>query len=107
MKKMIISVLCICLLSGCAARGMAQNETKNNTNSNNLSTSALETTIPESTTEPVAEAVAGLDSLSAGKVIWDLERLKIIRVRRSPKGFRKPLENTRQSGFLMMKKRLF
>ena len=89
MKKMIISVLCICLLSGCAARGMAQNETKNNTNSNNLSTSALETTIPESTTEPVAEAVAGLDSLSAGKVIWGFGKIENHSRPQEPEGLQK------------------
>ncbi|MBR1763083.1 MAG: polysaccharide deacetylase family protein [Eubacterium sp.] len=90
MKKLIIPLLCLALLSGCAARGMAQNTQENNTNSNNSSTTALSTTIPESTTSPTAEAVAGLDSLSTSKVVWGFGKIENHAQPQEPKG----LQNT-------------
>ena len=71
MKKLIIPILCLALLTGCAAK----NADKNNTISNN-STTALETTIPKSTTAPTAEAVAGIDSLSTKKVVWGFGKIE-------------------------------
>ena len=90
MKKLIIPIICLCLLSGCAAKGMAENSTKNNTDSNTSSTSALETTIVTSTTEPTAQAVAGLDSLSTNKVIWGFGNIENHAQPQEPKG----LQNT-------------
>ena len=76
MKKLFISLLCLVLLSGCTANYAAQNNGKDITKSNNETTSALETTIVSSTTEPTAQAVAGIDSLSTQKVIWGVGNIE-------------------------------
>lgn len=70
MKKLIIPILCLALLTGCAAKSMNKNTVSNN------QTTALETTIPESTTAPTAEAVAGIDSLSTKKVVWGFGKIE-------------------------------
>ena len=71
LKKIIIPILCLVFLTGCTVKST----NKNNTISNN-STTALETTIPESTTAPTAEAVAGVDALSANKVVWGFGKIE-------------------------------
>ena len=90
MKKIISPILCLALLSGCAAKGMAQNDKENNTDSNINSTSALETTIVTSTTEPTAQAVVGIDSLSTNKVVWGFGNIENHTQPQEPKG----LQNT-------------
>ncbi len=90
MRKLLIPIICLCLLSGCAAKGVNQNSKQNNTNSNTTSTTALETTIPENTTTPTAEAVAGLDSLSTNKVVWGFGKIENHTQPQEPKG----LQNT-------------
>ena len=86
MKKILIPIICLCLLSGCAAKGLD----KNNTNSNIASTTALETTIPDNTTTPTAEAVDGSNSLSTNKVIWGFGNIENHSQPQEPKG----LQNT-------------
>lgn len=63
-QKILLPLLCVCMLFGCA---------KGNTNSNeNITASkkAETTTRAVETTAPTAKAVAGLDSLSTEKVVW-------------------------------------
>ncbi|WP_296078735.1 polysaccharide deacetylase family protein [uncultured Eubacterium sp.] len=63
-QKILLPLLCVCMLFGCA---------KGNTNSNeNITASkkAETTTKAVETTAPTAKAVAGLDSLSTEKVVW-------------------------------------
>ena len=63
-QRILLPVLCVCMLFGCA---------KGNTNSNeNITASkkAETTTKAVETTAPTAKAVAGLDSLSTEKVVW-------------------------------------
>lgn len=63
-QRILLPVLCVCMLFGCS---------KGNTNSNeNITTSkkAETTTKAVETTAPTAKAVAGLDSLSTEKVVW-------------------------------------
>lgn len=63
-QKILLPLLCVCMLFGCA---------KGNANSNeNITASkkAETTTKAVETTAPTAKAVAGLDSLSTEKVVW-------------------------------------
>lgn len=63
-QKILLPVLCVCMLFGCA---------KGNTNSNEnftASKKAETTTKAVETSAPTAKAVAGLDSLSTEKVVW-------------------------------------
>ncbi|WP_297128502.1 polysaccharide deacetylase family protein [uncultured Eubacterium sp.] len=63
-QRILLPVLCVCMLFGCA---------KGNTNSNeNITASkkAETTTKAVETTAPTAKAVAGLDSLSTEKIVW-------------------------------------
>lgn len=63
-QRILLPVLCVCMLFGCA---------KGNANSNeNITASkkAETTTKAVETTAPTAKAVAGLDSLSTEKVVW-------------------------------------
>lgn len=63
-QKILLPLLCVCMLFGCA---------KGNTNSNeNITASkkAETTTKAVETSAPTAKAVAGLDSLSTEKVVW-------------------------------------
>lgn len=63
-QRILLPVLCVCMLFGCS---------KGNTNSNeNITASkkAETTTKAVETTAPTAKAVAGLDSLSTEKVVW-------------------------------------
>lgn len=63
-QKILLPLLCVCMLFGCA---------KGNTNGNeNITASkkAETTTKAVETTAPTAKAVAGLDSLSTEKVVW-------------------------------------
>lgn len=63
-QKILLPLLCVCMLFGCA---------KGNTDSNeNITASkkAETTTKAVETTAPTAKAVAGLDSLSTEKVVW-------------------------------------
>lgn len=63
-QKILLPVLCICMLFGCA---------KGNTNSNENITASKKTettTKAVETSAPTAKAVAGLDSLSTEKVVW-------------------------------------
>lgn len=63
-QKILLSLLCVCMLFGCA---------KGNTNSNENITASKKsetTTKAVETTAPTAKAVAGLDSLSTEKVVW-------------------------------------
>lgn len=63
-QKILLPLLCVCMLFGCA---------KGNTNSNeNITASkkAETTTKAVETTAPTAKAVAGLDSLSTEKIVW-------------------------------------
>ena len=75
MKKIVTTLLCLTLLSGCAAKNINTQIEKNNTESN-ITTTALETTIPENTTQPTAQAVAGIDSLSRKKVVWGFGKIE-------------------------------
>lgn len=70
MKKIFISLLCVAFLCGCTANAKNQDDENNTTSNITESTSAIETTVPESTTNPTAEAVASIDSLSTQKIIW-------------------------------------
>ena len=63
-QRILLSVLCVCMLFGCS---------KGNTNSNeNITTSKKSETTTKAveTTAPTAKAVAGLDSLSTAKIVW-------------------------------------
>lgn len=63
-QRILLPVLCVCMLFGCA---------KGNTNSNENITASKKsetTTKAVETTAPTAKAVAGLDSLSTEKVVW-------------------------------------
>lgn len=63
-QKILLPLLCVCMLFGCA---------KGNTNSNENITASKKTettTKAVETTAPTAKAVAGLDSLSTEKVVW-------------------------------------
>lgn len=63
-KKILLPLLCVCMLFGCA---------KGNTNSNENITASKKTettTKAVETSAPTAKAVAGLDSLSTEKVVW-------------------------------------
>ena len=63
-QRILLSVLCVCMLFGCS---------KGNTNSNeNITTSKKSETTTKAveTTAPTAKAVAGLDSLSTEKIVW-------------------------------------
>lgn len=63
-QRILLPVLCVCMLFGCS---------KGNTNSNeNITASkkAETTTKAVETTAPTAKAVAGLDSLGTEKVVW-------------------------------------
>lgn len=89
MKKLIIPIICLCLLGGCASKGLADKRVKNNTESNISSTTALETTIPESTEMPTAQAVAGLNSLSTKKVVWGFGKIENHAQPAEPSGLQK------------------
>ena len=101
MKKLIIPILCLALLTGCAAK----NTNKNNTNSNN-STTALETTIPTSTTAPTAEAVAGLDSLSTKKVVWGFGKIENHAQPSEPLGLQETFKNYKAKWLLDDEKKI-
>lgn len=63
-QKILLSLLCVCMLFGCA---------KGNTGSNDNITASKKTEATSKaveTTAPTAKAVAGLDSLSTEKVVW-------------------------------------
>lgn len=63
-QRILLPVLCVCMLFGCS---------KGNTNSNeNITTSKKTETTTKAveTTAPTAKAVAGLDSLSTEKIVW-------------------------------------
>ena len=89
LKKLLIPVICLCLLSGCAAKSNAQN----NTESNKQTTSALETTIVSTTEQPTAQAVAGLDSLSTKKVVWGFGKIENHSQPTEPKGLQTTFES--------------
>lgn len=64
-KKLILPLLCVLLLTGCTVNRLADNTTSN------ISESQTQSTTGENeSTEPTAKAVASVDSLSAQKVIW-------------------------------------
>ena len=63
-QRILLSLLCVCLLFGCTKGNT--DSTKDNTTSN----SETSTTNATNTTAPTAKAVDGLDSLSTEKVVW-------------------------------------
>ncbi len=63
MKKIIISLLCLAVLTACSMNNTAENNTKSNI-------SETTTELKTETTEPTAKPVAGVESLSADKIIW-------------------------------------
>ena len=63
-KKILLPLLCVCMLFGCAKGNT--NNSKNITTSKNKVT----TTNATETSAPTAKAVAGLDSLSTEKIVW-------------------------------------
>ncbi len=63
-QRIMMPLLCLCLLFGCTKGNT--DSTKDNTTSN----SETSTTNATNTTAPTAKAVAGLDSLSTEKVVW-------------------------------------
>ena len=65
MKKIIVSFLCLLTLCGCTVKVQSDSTTSNITGR----TVTTETTT-EAFSEPTAEAVAGVDSMSTKKVVW-------------------------------------
>ena len=63
-QKILLPLLCVCMLFGCAKGNTGSNDNITASNKTEATSKAVETTAP------TAKAVAGLDSLSTEKVVW-------------------------------------
>ncbi|WP_298654372.1 polysaccharide deacetylase family protein [uncultured Eubacterium sp.] len=63
-QKILLPLLCVCMLFGCAKGNTGSNDNITASKKTEATTKAVETTAP------TAKAVAGLDSLSTEKVVW-------------------------------------
>ena len=63
-QRILLPVLCVCMLFGCSKENTNSNENITASKKPEITTKAVETTAP------TAKAVAGLDSLSTEKVVW-------------------------------------
>lgn len=63
-QKILLPLLCVCMLFGCAKGNTDSNENITASKKTETTTKAVETSAP------TAKAVAGLDSLSTEKVVW-------------------------------------
>ncbi len=78
-KKLIICVLCMCMLSACTLSLNKPETLTDNTNSNIDGTT-------EATTVPPAEAVADMNSLSSKKIVWGPGNIENHQQPNEPKG---------------------